>query len=67
MVWNSFYQLNKRYFHLSEKFEWLIHYLLLVVNEFLFLNPFKCQACTNCAIFCDFNIKSNNTRSLKWF
>ena len=66
MVLNSFYQLDKRYFHLSGKFEWLIHYLFLVMNDFVFLNPLKCQFCTNCGIFSDFNIKNNNERSLKW-
>ena len=66
MVLNSFYQLDTRYFHLSGKFEWLIHYLLLVLNDFVFLNPLKCQFCTNGDIFSDFNIKNNNKRSLKW-
>ena len=66
MVLNSFYQLDTRYFHLSGKFEWLIHYLLLVMNDFLLLNPLKCQFCTNGDIFSDFNIKNNNERCLKW-
>ena len=65
MVLNSFYQLDTRYFHLSGKFEWLIHYLLLVLNDFVFLNPLKYQFCTNCDIFSDFNIKTDNERSLK--
>ena len=66
MVLNSFYQLDTRYFHLSGKFEWLIHYLLLVLNDFVFLNPLKCQFYTNGDMFSDFNIKNNNKRSLKW-
>ena len=66
MVLNYFYQLDTRYFHLSSKFEWLIHYLLPVMNDFLFLNPLKCQVCKNCDIFSNFNIKNNNERSLKW-
>ena len=59
MVLNSFYQLGTRYFYLSGKFEWLIDYLLFVMNAFLFLNPLKCQVCTNCAIFSDFNVKTD--------
>ena len=66
MVLTSFFPLDKRYFHLSGKFEWLIHYLLLVMNDFLLLNPLKCQFCTNGVIFSDFNIKNNNERCLKW-
>ena len=66
MVLNSFYQLDTRYFHLSGKFEWLIHYLLLVLNDFVFLNPLKCQFCTICDIFLAFNMKNDNKISLKW-
>ena len=66
MVLNSFHQLDTRYFHLAGKFEWLIHYLLLVMKDFLLLNPLKCQVCTNCDNFSDFNIKNNHERSLKW-
>ena len=62
---NSFHHVGTRYFHLSGEFEWLIHYLLLVLNDFVFLNPLNCQFCTNCGIFSDFNIKNNNKRSLK--
>ena len=51
---------------LSVKFEWLIQYLLLVINEFLFLNLLKCQVCTNCDIFSDCNIKNNTEKSWKW-
>ena len=63
---NSFYQLDTRYFHLSGKFQWLIHYLLLVLNDFVFLNPLKCQFCTICDIFLAFNMKNDNKISLKW-
>ena len=66
MVLNSFCQLDTRYFHLSGKFEWIIHYLLLAMNDFVFLNPLKCQFCTNGDILSDFNVKNNNERSLKW-
>ena len=62
---NSFYQLDTRYFHLSGKFEWLIHYLLLVMNDFVFLNPLKCQFCTICDIFLAFNMENNNEIALK--
>ena len=63
---NSFYQLDRRDFHLSGKFEWLIHYLLLFLNDFLFLNPLKCQFCINGDISTDFSIKNKNKRCLKW-
>ena len=66
MALNSFYQLDTRYFHLSSKFEWLIHHLLLVLHDFVFLNPLECQLRTNCEIFSDFDIKNNNKRTLKW-
>ena len=67
MVLNSFYQLDTRYFHLCGKFEWLIHYLLLVMNDLVFLIPLKCQFCTICDIFgIGFNIKNDNKTSLKW-
>ena len=66
MVLNSFYQLDTRYFHLSGKFEWLIHYLLLVMNDLVFLIPLKCQFCTICDIFLAFNMKNDNKISLKW-
>ena len=62
---NTYYHVDTRHFHLSGKFEWLIHYLLLVLNDFVFFNPLRCQFCTNCDIFSDFNIKHNNERSLK--
>ena len=65
MALNSFYQLDTRYFHLSGKFERLIHYLLLVLNHFVFLMLLKCQFFTNGDIFFDFNIKTNNEKSLK--
>ena len=61
---NTFYHVDTRYFHLSGKFEWLIHYLLLVINDFVFLNPR--QFCTNCGIFSDLKIKNNSERSLIW-
>ena len=63
---NSFYQLDTRYFHLSGKFQWLIHYLLLVMNDLVFLIPLKCQFCTICDIFLAFNMKNDNKISLKW-
>ena len=63
---NTFYHVDTRYFHLSGKFEWLIHYLLLVMNDFVFLNPLKCQFCTICDIFLAFNMKNDNKISLKW-
>ena len=63
---NTFYHVDTRYFHLSGKFEWLIDYLLLVLNDAVILNPWKCQFCTNCDIFSDFNIKTENEKSLKW-
>ena len=66
MVLNYFYQLDTRYFHLSDKFEWFIHYLLLVMDDFESLNPLKCQFCTNGDTFSNFNIKNNNERSFKW-
>ena len=62
----SFYQLDTTYFHLSSKFAWLIHYLLLGLNDFVYLNPLKCQFCTNFNHVCDFNIQNNNKRTLKW-
>ena len=62
---NTFYHVDTRYFHLSGKFEWLIHYLLLVLNDFVFLNPLKCQFCTICDIFLAFNMKNDNEISLK--
>ena len=62
---NTFYHLDTRYFYLSGKFEWLIHYLLLVMNDFVFLNPLKCQFCTICDIFLAFNMKNDNEISLK--
>ena len=61
-----FYHVDARYFHLSGEFEWLIHYLLLLMNDLVFLNPWKCQFCRNSDIFCDFNRKNNNERTLKW-
>ena len=63
---NTFYHVDTRYFHLSGKFEWIIHYLLLAMNGFVFLNALKCQFCRNCDIFSDFNIKTDNEKSLKW-
>ena len=65
MVWNSFYQLDKRYFQLLAKFEWLINYLFLVMNHFLILSPLKCQVCRNFDIFFVFNIKSKNEKCFK--
>ena len=63
---SSFYHVDTRYFHLCSKFEWLIHYLLLVLNDFVFLMVLKFQFFTNGDIFFYFNIKSNNEKSLKW-
>ena len=63
---NTFYHVDTKYFHLSGKFEWLIHYILLVLNDFVFLNAVKCQFCANCDIFSDFVIKTDNEKSLKW-
>ena len=62
---NTFYHVDTRYFHLSGKFEWIIHYLLLALNDFVFLNPLKCQFCTNCDIFLAFNMKNDNKIGLK--
>ena len=61
---STFYHVDTRYFQLSGKFEWLIHYLLVVLNDFVFLNPLECEFCTNGDIFCDFSIKNNNKKSL---
>ena len=63
---NTFYHVDTRYFHLPGKFEWLTYYLLLVLNDFVFLNPLKSQFCANCDIFSGFNIKTENENSLKW-
>ena len=65
MALNSFHQLDKRYFHLSSKFEWLIDYLLLILNHFVFLMLLKCQFFKNGHIFFDFNIKTKNENSFK--
>ena len=62
---NTFYHVDTKYFYLSGKFEWLIRYLLLVMNDLVFLNPLKYQFCTICDIFLAFNIKNNNEISLK--
>ena len=62
---NIFYHLDRTYFHLSGKFDWLIHYLLLVMNHFVFLNTGKCQFCKICETFLVFNIKNDNEISLK--
>ena len=67
MCLKTFYHVDKRYFHLSGKFVWLIHNLLLVMNDFVFLNPLKCQFCTNCDIFVGFNMKNENEISLKLY
>ena len=63
---STFYHVDTRYFNLSGKFEWLIHYLFVVLNDFVFLILLKCQFCTNGDIALDFNRKNNNKRSLKW-
>ena len=62
---NTFYHVDTRYFHLSGKFEWFIHYLLLVMNDFVFFNPLKCQFCTICDIFLAFIMKNDNEISFK--
>ena len=62
----TFSHVDKRYFHLSGKFEWLIHCLLFVMNDFVLWNPFKCQFCTNCDILSGYNQKNDNGISLKW-
>ena len=62
---NTFHHVDTRYFHLPGKFEWLTYYLLLVLNNFVFLNPLKCQFCTNCDILFDFNIKTDDEKGLK--
>ena len=62
----TFYHVDTDDTHLFGKFEWLIHYLLLVKNDFVFLNPLKCQFCTNCDILLAFNMKNDNEISLKW-
>ena len=42
MVSNSFYQIHTRYFHLSDKFEWLFHYFLhFIFDYFGFQPPWK--------------------------
>ena len=66
MALSTFYHVDTNYFHLYGKFEWLNHYLLLVLNDFVFLVLLKCQLSTNGDIILDFNIKNNNKRSLKW-
>ena len=38
---NTFYHVDTRYFHLSGKFEWLIYYFLLVMNDFNMKNDNK--------------------------
>ena len=48
---DTFYHVDARYFNLSGKFELLIHYLLHVMNDFVFLNPSKYQFCTICDNF----------------
>ena len=63
---NTFYQLYRRYFDLSGKFQWLIQQLLLVINDFRFLNLLKYQVYTNFDIFSYFSIKNNTERSWKW-
>ena len=65
MVLTSIYQFNTRYIQLSGKFEWLIQYLLLGVNDFLFPNPLKCHVCGNCDIFSDWDIKNNTEKNWK--
>ena len=41
---NSFYQIDTRYFHLSDKFEWLLHYFLhFIFDYFGFEPPLKSQ------------------------
>ena len=57
---NCFFQLDTRYFHLYGKFESLIHYLLLVLNDFVFLKRLECQFCKNGDILSDFSKKNNN-------
>ena len=63
---NTFYHVDTRYFHLSGKCEWFIHYLLLVMNDFVFFNPLKCQFCTICDIFLAFIMENDNEISFKW-
>ena len=62
----KFCHVDTRCFQLSGKFEWLIHYLFFVMNGFVFLNPLKCQFCTNRDTFLAGNTKSANERSFKW-
>ena len=57
---STFYHVDTSYFHLSGKFEWLIPYLLLVLNDFVFLILLKCEFCKNGDIVLDFNRKNNN-------
>ena len=59
-------QIQGIFTYLVSKFEWLIHYLFLVFNDFVFLNPLKCQFCTICDIFLAFNMKNDNKISFKW-
>ena len=63
---NTFYHVDTKYFDLSGKFEWLIHYLLFVMNHFVFLNPLKCQFCTICDTFLAFKMKNENEISFRW-
>ena len=61
----TFSHVDKRYFHLFGKFECLIHYLLLVMNDFVFLNSLKCHFFPTCEIFLAFNMNNDNEISLK--